>query len=149
MRVAYVEIVVAVHARAHDCRRTHHRHSATHHSHLEIGPGHILAQERLRLWIDQLLRYDVFPELIANNLRVAWANGFRRIEIRIGMRTERVVDGGAAHVEIAIDLILGGHRGDHCLRSRMSQPFVVEKEETLIANDRPTQRAAEVVANEM
>src|SRR5690242_15658847 len=36
MFIADVEIVVAVHSRADDCRCSHHSHAATHHSHFQI-----------------------------------------------------------------------------------------------------------------
>src|SRR6185369_8396099 len=65
------------------------------------------------------------------------------------MRAERVIDRSAAHLEVAVYLILSRNGGDHCFRPRLPQPFVVEKEKTLIANDWTTKRAAEVIAHEM
>src|SRR6185369_11512352 len=149
MCVAHVEIIIAVHTRAHDRRRAHHRHATSHHSHLEVGPRNIFTQERLRFRVDPVLRYDTSRKFVANDLRVAWANGSCRIEIRIRMRAERVVDRGAAHLEVAVYLILSRHGGDHCFRPRMPQAFVVEKEKALIANDWATKGTAAVVAHKM
>ena len=98
--VPHVEIVVAVCAAADYLRHSHHRHAAAVRAYVQVGTRDVLTQELLSLRIDQVLRNDVPRKRIANDLRIAGADGLRWIKRRVRMRAERVIDCDAGHTEV-------------------------------------------------
>ncbi len=108
-----------------------------------------MTEESQGLLINQVLRNDISGKGITNDLRIAGAYGFCRIEVRICMRAERVVNGSAAHAEITIDLIRGRHCVNHRVGLRQSQSFVVHEEKGFVADDWAAQGTAKIVSYQM
>src|SRR5215831_2463259 len=130
-----ISVVVAIDARAYDCRRAHHGHAATVHAHLHIRPRRVLLQKQLRGVIDYAGGNFVIGKRIANDLRISRADRLRWIKFWIRVRAERVVNGDAAHAEIAVHLIFGGHGIDHRVGFDVAQTLVIGKEENAITGD--------------
>ena len=134
--VTHVEIVVAVCAAADYLRHSHHRHAAAARAHVQVGTRDVLTQELLSFRIDKVLRNDVPRKRIANDLRIAGADGLRWIKRRVRMRAKRVIDCDAGHTEVTFDFVRRGHCVNHRHGLCMPQPFVVEKEKALVPRDR-------------
>src|SRR5689334_6554988 len=102
--IAGIEEIVAVHARADDSRLAHHGGAARHAGapgHIDVGTRNILLHEQLGGSADSLLRDSIVRKGVAKNAWIGGANGFRGIEVRIGMGCGGIVDDFAAHAEIA------------------------------------------------
>src|SRR5205807_1025670 len=96
-----------------------------------------------------LLRDDVAGKRITNDLRVVRADGFRRVEARVRVRTEGVVDGRAAQTEVAVDFTGGGHGVYHRHGLSETQALVVGEEEAAVADDWAAEASAEIVSHKM
>ncbi len=146
--VAGIEIVVAVLAGADDLRGAHHGHAAPIHAHGHVGGGEIVQEEGLHGGAEHGGWDFVVGEGIADDLRVAGADRFGGIEVRISAGAEGIVDDGAAHAEIAGDFSGRGNRFHHRVCFGVSQAFVVGEEKSLGVHDRAAEGRAEIVLDE-
>src|SRR4051794_35902005 len=64
------------------------------------------------------------------------------------MRTERVVDGDAAHAEVAVDFIRGRHGVDHGVRLNVSQSLVIGEKESAVTGNGTTDRSAKIISHQ-
>ncbi len=93
-------------------------------------------------------RNFVVGERVANDLRIAGADGFGRIEVRISAGAERIVDGCAAHAEIAGDFSGRGNRFHHRVCFGVAQALIVDEEKSLGVHHRAAEGRAEIVLDE-
>ena len=137
MLISNVEIIVAIDASGDDAGRAHHGAAASHHAWSHIGLRSVFLKKELRRRADVLRGNRVIGKREA---RIGCAGGLARRGHIV-----RVVDGDAAVLKIAGDFLRCGNGLGHRVGLRMPVAFIVEKEESLVVNDRAAQRGAEIV----
>ena len=145
--VADVEVVIGVDAGTEDGRRTHHRRAG--HAHTDVGTGRVFCEHNGGGGRDSFRGNDVAGEGIAEDLRVGGGDGERGVEGGIAASGGGIVDGDAAHREVAGGLVCGGHGHGHGVGFDVAESFVVGEEEGVPVGKRAAEGSAEVVLNEM
>ena len=148
--IARVEVVVAIHARAKHRRSAHHGHAtSTRHHGAGVWPRNVFLQKHACHRIDHVVWNFVAREWITNDLRVGGTYRLGGIETRVGMGAQGIVDGGAAHTEIAHRLHVTGHSGNHGVCFGVAKAFIVQEEKCLAVAYGTTQRCSKIILDQM
>ena len=140
MFVAHVEIIVAIDAGPNHPRCTHHRAAARHHAHRQVRLRDVFLEKELRRDAQVRGGNQVIRK---RNARIGWAGRLPGSGHMVG-----IVDGDAAHLEIAGDFLGRGNRLGHRIGLGMPVTFVVEKEKGFVVNEGTAERSAKIVLHE-
>src|SRR5207245_1738275 len=155
--VSNVNVIIAIIARANHRRRSHHGSAARHrthiHHHVGVGHGHMIHQEGLRHWIDQICGDDVIDVVvlkpITNELRITRTYRLGWIERRIRIRAKGIVDIDSTLREVSVDFRQRRYGVDHGVSHGMAEAFIVHKEESLVVRYWSPEGCAEIILYQM